>query len=72
MPSTALVSKRKKNARKPKNEKVPKSERPGFGSVSHLTSGCRDTKLLSFGGEDGEEEEPISFKKKPLVRPDCK
>ena len=33
----------------------------------------RDTKLLSFGGEDGddEEEEPTSFKKKPLTRPDC-
>jgi hypothetical protein len=35
----------------------------------------RDTKLLSFGDEDGgeeEEEEPTSFKKKPLARPDCK
>ncbi|KAF9653306.1 cyclophilin-like protein [Thelephora ganbajun] len=31
----------------------------------------KDTKLLSFGGEEGEEEEePASFKKKPLVRPD--
>ena len=41
-------------------------------STPHLTPRSRDTKLLSFGGEDGDEEEPASFKKKPLVRPDCK
>ena len=43
------------------------------GRIPLLTSDSRDIKLLSFGGEDGEEEEePTSFKKKPLVRPDCK
>ncbi|PCH44507.1 cyclophilin-like protein, partial [Wolfiporia cocos MD-104 SS10] len=31
----------------------------------------KDVKLLSFGADEGaEEEEPISFKKKPIVRPD--
>ncbi|KAH9839989.1 cyclophilin-like protein [Rhodofomes roseus] len=31
----------------------------------------RDVKLLSFGADEGgEEEEPITFKKKPIVRPD--
>ena len=33
----------------------------------------RDVKLLSFGADEGgEEEEPVTFKKKPIVRPDCK
>lgn len=33
---------------------------------------CRDVKLLSFGGDEGEEEEqPVIFRKKPIVRPDC-
>jgi hypothetical protein len=34
----------------------------------------RDVKLLSFAGEDGDrsdEEEPVVFKKKSIVRPDC-
>lgn len=73
--STALASKRKKNARKLREGKVPRSEYPVVRrSKVHLTSGPRDTKLLSFGNEDGgeEEEESTSFKKKPLVRPDCK
>ncbi|OBZ66492.1 Peptidyl-prolyl isomerase CWC27 [Grifola frondosa] len=30
----------------------------------------KDVKLLSFGAEEGAEEEPIAFKKKPIVRPD--
>ncbi|KAI0085779.1 cyclophilin-like domain-containing protein [Irpex rosettiformis] len=32
----------------------------------------KDVKLLSFGGDEGaeEEEEPVTFKKKPIVRPD--
>ena len=33
----------------------------------------RDVKLLSFAGEDGDrsdEEEPVIFKKKSIVRPD--
>ena len=30
----------------------------------------RDVKLLSFGGEEEAEEEPVVFKKKPIVRPD--
>lgn len=30
----------------------------------------KDKKLLSFGGEEEEEEDQVSFKKKPLVRPD--
>ncbi|KAK7687659.1 hypothetical protein QCA50_008874 [Cerrena zonata] len=31
----------------------------------------KDVKLLSFGGDEGEEEEqPVIFKKKPIVRPD--
>ena len=34
----------------------------------------RDVKLLSFGADEGveEEDEPTTFKKKPIVRPDCK
>ena len=33
----------------------------------------RDVKLLSFGADEGgEEEEPVTFKKKPIVRPDRK
>jgi len=72
--SNALASNRKKNARKLRKEKARKSEGFGCSRIPHLTSGPRNTKLLSFGGEDGEEEEeePTSFKKKPLVRPDCK
>ncbi|KZT70843.1 cyclophilin-like protein [Daedalea quercina L-15889] len=31
----------------------------------------KDVKLLSFGADEGgEEEEPVTFKKKPIVRPD--
>ncbi|KAI0924977.1 hypothetical protein AcW2_005694 [Taiwanofungus camphoratus] len=30
----------------------------------------KDIKLLSFGAEEGAEEEPVTFKKKPIVRPD--
>ncbi|EMD38986.1 hypothetical protein CERSUDRAFT_46786 [Gelatoporia subvermispora B] len=30
----------------------------------------KDVKLLSFGGDEGAEEEPVTFKKKPIVRPD--
>lgn len=33
---------------------------------------ARDVKLLSFGADEGEEEEPVIIKKKPIVRPDCK
>ena len=74
MSSSALASNRKKNAKKLRGEKARKSEGFGCGRIPHLTSGPRDTKLLSFGDEDGEEEgeEPTFFKKKPLVRPDCK
>lgn len=32
----------------------------------------RDVKLLSFGVDEGDEEEAIAFKKKPIVRPDCR
>jgi hypothetical protein len=73
--SSAPASKRKKNVRKLREGKVPRSEYPiDWRSKAHLTSAPRDTKLLSFSNEDGgeEEEEPTSFKKKPLVRPDCK
>jgi hypothetical protein len=33
----------------------------------------RDVKLLSFGASEGmaDDEEPISFKKKAIFRPDC-
>jgi hypothetical protein len=34
----------------------------------------RDVKLLSFGGEEGdqnEKEELVVYKKKSIVRPDC-
>ena len=30
----------------------------------------RDVKLLSFGEDEGGEEETVTFKKKPIVRPD--
>ncbi|GJE93272.1 cyclophilin-like protein [Phanerochaete sordida] len=30
----------------------------------------KDVKLLSFGADEGEEEEPVPIKKKPIVRPD--
>ncbi|KAL6306230.1 cyclophilin-like domain-containing protein [Sparassis latifolia] len=30
----------------------------------------KDVKLLSFGAEESVEEEPVTFKKKPIVRPD--
>ncbi|OCH86949.1 cyclophilin-like protein [Obba rivulosa] len=30
----------------------------------------KDVKLLSFGDDEGAEEEPTTFKKKPIVRPD--
>lgn len=30
----------------------------------------KDVKLLSFGAEEGVEEEPVTFKKRPIVRPD--
>ena len=30
----------------------------------------RDVKLLSFGEDEGGEEETMTFKKKPIVRPD--
>ena len=74
--NNVLANKFIRNARKLREGRVPKS---GY-SISdhswltpHLTVGSRDTKLLSFGDEDGDEEgEPPSFKKKPLVRPDCK
>ncbi|KAI0761824.1 cyclophilin-like domain-containing protein [Trametes elegans] len=32
--------------------------------------GKKDVKLLSFGDEEEAEEEPVVFKKKPIVRPD--
>ena len=32
----------------------------------------RDVKLLSFGADEEAEEEPVVFKKKPIVRPDRK
>lgn len=32
----------------------------------------RDVKLLSFGGEQDDEMEPVEFKKKNIARPDCK
>ena len=35
-----------------------------------MNESCRDVKLLSFGGEEEAEEEPVVFKKKPIVRPD--
>ncbi|KIK55244.1 hypothetical protein GYMLUDRAFT_205728 [Collybiopsis luxurians FD-317 M1] len=32
----------------------------------------KDVKLLSFGADEGEDEdEPVKFTKKPIVRPDC-
>lgn len=31
----------------------------------------RDVKLLSFGDDEEAEEEIVTFKKKPIVRPDC-
>ncbi|KAI0718071.1 cyclophilin-like domain-containing protein [Cerioporus squamosus] len=31
----------------------------------------KDVKLLSFGGDEEAEEEPVLIKKKPIVRPDC-
>lgn len=34
---------------------------------------ARNVKLLSFGADEGgEEDEPVTFKKKAIVRPDCK
>ncbi len=41
--------------------------------VADIISSGRDVKLLSFGADEGaeEEEEPVTFKKKPIVRPDC-
>ena len=41
------------------------------GRAPDLTFRFRDVKLLSFGGEEEAEEEPVVFKKKPIVRPDC-
>ena len=38
--------------------------------VADIWRACRDVKLLSFGGDEDAEEEPVVFKKKPIVRPD--
>ena len=39
---------------------------------SLLTYLLRDAKLLSFGGEEAEDdEEPVKFKKKSMFRDDC-
>ena len=45
---------------------------PIFCLVADTSGVTRDVKLLSFGADEGgEEEEPVTFKKKPIVRPDC-
>lgn len=73
--NSVLANKYRKNARKLREGRVPKSvystsDRSRL--ALRLTVSSRNTKLLSFGGDDGDEEgEPPSFKKKPLVRPDC-
>ena len=38
--------------------------------ANHMLARHRDVKLLSFGGDEEAEEEPVVFKKKPIVRPD--
>jgi hypothetical protein len=62
------------------NVKPVKSEPLGLGSfpfipkahpADNYVSTCRDAKLLSFG-TGGEEEAPVTFKKKPIFRPDRK
>lgn len=74
MPSIGLARGLSVNERRSSDGGVPRST--SIQTCSCLIANSewrlsRDVKLLSFGADEGgEEEEPVTFKKKPIVRPD--
>ena len=71
-PSNELGSKLYGKEKKNNDEEVLRSMCVHRMVTTQLTLPFRDVKLLSFGtDEGGADEEPIVFKKKPIVRPDC-
>lgn len=64
----------KKSEKKSSDGKEPRSARLALQN-RRRNSDCltRNVKLLSFADDEGaaDEEEPIVFKKKAIVRPDC-
>lgn len=83
--SPALLLKKNEPSSVPEKEHSGKGKKSKGGEVRRSKSSVgallslsiyifiqrlRDIKLLSFGAEEGAEEEPVTFKKKPIVRPD--
>lgn len=55
-----------------KEGKVQKSELDSDSTLKSLEPSFRNVKLLSFGADEGgEEEEAPTFQKKSIYRPDC-
>lgn len=72
--SNAQGKRLRESEKKRSGGKVPKSVFVYSPNLPTLTSEWRrNVKLLSFGDDEGaaEEAEPVTFKKKGIVRPDC-
>ena len=73
-PSNAPEKKTSVSERKPRGEREPKSQNLFMG-VAYMIDWptFRNVKLLSFGADEDatEQSEPVTFKKKAIVRPDC-